>query len=216
MSAPVAWIGQLRIERSLNSVMPVRQVQPNAVRMMPVCSACCTQSSDQRQYCANSSRCWLSISCASNVETPSRPAKVSADMPYCDGQQHDLVPVAHLGVRSVLVRPARHGADALGETPDRDRRDRYMSSMLLTGPQCPSDSDAAIRNSMRRIVDVGDRHSRLGLDQRAQPHRRREDPLRRLRLRARCLGLERPQHRAIAAVGADRQLDLAHLVARVA
>jgi hypothetical protein len=49
ISAPVACTGQLRIERSLNSMMPVRQVQPNAVRIVPVCSEWCNQSSD---HCA--------------------------------------------------------------------------------------------------------------------------------------------------------------------
>ena len=114
MSAPVACIGQLRIDRSLNSVMPVRQVQPNAVRITPVCSACCTQSSDHFQYCANSSRCWLSISCASNVETPARPAKVSALMPYCTASSMTLY-LSRTAACDLLGGRARHRTDALGE-----------------------------------------------------------------------------------------------------
>jgi hypothetical protein len=39
-SAPVAYTGQFRIDRSLNSMVPVRQLQPKAVRMLPVCNAC--------------------------------------------------------------------------------------------------------------------------------------------------------------------------------
>ena len=34
MSADVAWIGQFAIDLALNSVMPVRQVQPIGVRMI--------------------------------------------------------------------------------------------------------------------------------------------------------------------------------------
>ena len=41
---------QIADRRALNSVMPVRQVQPSAVRITPVSSACASQSSDQRQY----------------------------------------------------------------------------------------------------------------------------------------------------------------------
>ena len=47
MSAHAVWIGQLRIERSFVSVIPTAQVQPMALRIIPVCKECCTQSSDQ-------------------------------------------------------------------------------------------------------------------------------------------------------------------------
>ena len=218
MSAPVAWIGQLRIERSLNSVMPVRQVQPNAVRMTPVCSACCTQSSDHCQYCANSSRCWLEHLVRLERRDAEPAARVSAAMPYCTASSMTL----YCSGRARSGMPSIFLVTLLGIAPTRLAKLRYgspllyMSSMLLTGPQCRRTATPQIRNSIDAVVDVGDRHAGLRLDQRAQPHRRREDPLRRFRLRARRLGLERPEHRAIAAVGADRQLDLAHLVAGVA
>lgn len=49
MSAPVDWIGQLRIDLSLNSVIPVRQHQPNAVCITPVLKAWCMKSPDHAQ-----------------------------------------------------------------------------------------------------------------------------------------------------------------------
>src|SRR5271166_4650010 len=90
ISLPAAWTGKLRIERSLNSVIPVRQVQSNTVRITPVSSAFATQSSDQLQYWAQRAWCWLSNSCASNDETPSRAANVSASMPYCTANSSAL------------------------------------------------------------------------------------------------------------------------------
>src|SRR5262249_62056017 len=62
-------------------------------------------------------------------------------------------------------------------------------------------------------VNMAARHAGPRLDQRTQPDCRRENPLRGFRLSAAGLGLVWPQHRPVAAVDADRQLDLAHLVA---
>ena len=95
-------------------MIPMRQVQPKAVRMTAGLQRVLTQSSDHAQYCANSSRCWLSISCASNVETPSRPASVTRRHAVLRRQQHDLVSVAHRRVRCLGGR-LRHRTDALGE-----------------------------------------------------------------------------------------------------
>jgi len=47
ISAPWACTGQFRIDRSLNSVTPTVQFQPNTVRIVPVCSACeCLEATD--------------------------------------------------------------------------------------------------------------------------------------------------------------------------
>jgi len=62
--------GQAR--RALNSVIPVRMVQPNGVCMMPVLRACAIQSSVHTQNCRSSPRCWFNISLATNVDTLKR------------------------------------------------------------------------------------------------------------------------------------------------
>ena len=214
MSAPVACTGQLRIERSLSSVTPVRHVQPIAVRIDPGLQGVLHPVVGPRQYCANTSRCWLSISCASNVETPALAARVSASMPYCVASSTTLYLLANLGVRR-LGGAARRCADALGEGQI------WVAAVVgvehgVVRAAVPVGQHRRDHEFHGAVIDVRDGHAGLGLDQRAQPHRWREDPLRRLRLRARRLGLEWPQHRAIATVGTDRELDLAHLVARVA
>ena len=121
-----------------------------------------------------------------------------------DRQQAGLVAVAQRLV-GLLGGRARSCADPLG------KRQIRIAAIELEHHRIVGQAG---RNQKlhRRPVDVGDRHAGRRLDQRAQPDRRREDPLRGLRLRATGLGLVRPQHRPVAAVGADRQLDLAHLV----
>ena len=80
---------------------------------------------------------------------PRRAASVSAIMPYCTASSMTLYVLCHasFGVLICLVA-------VLGTAPTRLAKLRYgspllyMSSMVLTGPQCRSDSDAAIRNSI--------------------------------------------------------------------
>src|SRR5262249_50425077 len=83
------------------------------------------------------------------------------------------------------------------------------------------EADMVVRQKCRgpelhaRIVDISERSARLWLDQKPQPHRWREYPMLRLRLRARGLRRERPKHCSISAVVPDAQLYFAQLVADV-
>ena len=87
----------------------------------------------------------VSISCASKVETPSRPARVSAAMPYCVASSMTLYFPS-------LPRATSWWPSSAPHPPAWRRRGKdlpkYISSMVLTGPQCLSDSTAAIMNSM--------------------------------------------------------------------
>src|SRR5262249_20671705 len=90
---------------------------------------------------------------------------------------------------------------------------RYKSNIGLLELTCLSDKASEFH---ARIIDVGERLPWFRFDQKSQPYRRREYPMFRLRLRARCLGRERPKHRSVSAVTPDAQLDRAQFVADVA